>query len=159
MHIILCAWVCVCVCVCLVIHTYTTTLATLQIEDGIVPRISVIFLLWTHHAARRWPINMARATAWFNFHYQPCWYLCTAFLAWKASRVVHAAQGSVCFVEHHTECNKVSLHLLKTWQQICGRSHNQPPTHRPLWQNYSRNHYSFTLQFAEERSFYHDQAT
>jgi len=31
-------------CVCLVIHTYTTTLVTLQIEDGIVPRISVIFL-------------------------------------------------------------------------------------------------------------------
>ena len=31
---------------------------------------------------------------------------CPAFLGRKASRVVRAARGSVCFVEHHTGRNK-----------------------------------------------------
>lgn len=92
-----CTYNCACaLCVCLVIHTYTTILVTPQIEDRIVPRISVIFLLRTHHAARCWHINTAEATAWLDFHYQPRQYSCPAFLTWKASRMVHAARRSVC---------------------------------------------------------------
>jgi hypothetical protein len=43
-----------------------------------------------------------RAAARFDLDYQPHWYLCPAFLARKASRVVRVACGSVCFVEHYT---------------------------------------------------------
>ena len=72
-------YVCMYVCVCQEFHTYTTKLVT--------PR--------THHAIRRWTINTAGATAWFDFYYQPRRYSCSAFLARKSSLVVRAARGSL----------------------------------------------------------------
>jgi hypothetical protein len=117
-------------CVCLVIHTYNTILVSPRIEDRVVPWISAIFLPRTHYSTRRWPFNTAVATAWFHFYYQLHQYSCSDFLGRKASRVVRAAQRSVCFVERHTGCNKFPLRHLTTWQQICGGGggrNNQPP--------------------------------
>jgi len=117
---VLCAYINVCVCVS----------GNGDPADRVVPRISVIFLRRTQHAARRWPINTAGATARFGFHYQPRRYSCPAFLARKASRVVLASRGSVCIIEYHAERNRVILRHLTTRQQIRGRGgrrNNQPP--------------------------------
>ena len=127
--IVFCAHKTVCVCVCLVVYTYTTTLVTPRIGDRVVPRISAILHPRTQLAARCWPINTAGPTAWFHFHYQPRRYSCPAFLARKASRVIRAAEMSVCLVEQHAGRNTVLLRHLTTWQIGGGGGgrHNQPP--------------------------------
>ena len=113
------ARVCVCVCVCVCGNLYLCHHIG-DSADRVVPGISAIFLRRTQHASRR-PINTAGATARFYFHYQPRRYSCPAFLARKASRVVLAARGSVCFVEYHTGRNKVLTCHLTTRQKKRGR--------------------------------------
>ena len=114
---VLCAYITTRVCVCLANYTNV-------IRDRAVQRISATFLTRTKACSKTLNNQHSRSkppTPYRNdLNYEPLRYSCPAYMARRASRVVRAAWGPVCLVEHHTGRNKVLICNLTNTKRIRG---------------------------------------